>query len=274
MSEKSRLPRILSSFDLTRPVRRPQELMRELGVSRASIYRDIKDLEQAGLLERVAGRGYALGPLIVELDRQIRLADPLINAAGTLLAALAAELGGTVLLCRVHAAKVLCVHQEHAAGTAVNVSYERGRAMPLYRGATSRIILAHLPLAQWQELWERDHAQMMAAGLPADFPGLCNHLNSLRKERICIASGEVDEGLTGFAVPLLDGERVLGSLSVVVPRAGLGDLRARRIRTRLAEVAANIESRVESGRQRVAGRQVFQKDRVPGNGKHNQGDGS
>jgi len=52
-----RLLRILESFDLSRPVRKPAQLMDELGVSRASIYRDLKALEEAGLLERVADRG-------------------------------------------------------------------------------------------------------------------------------------------------------------------------------------------------------------------------
>lgn len=271
--EKSRLPRILASFDLAHPIRRPAELMRELGVSRASIYRDLADLEQAGLLERVAGRGYALGPLIVELDRQIRLADPLINAAGSLLPALATELGATVLLCRLHAGKVLCVHQEHAAGSGLPVSYERGRAMPLYRGATSKIILAHLTPAQLQIHWQRDREQMIAAGLAEDFTGLCHHLSALRTAGLCVASGEVDEGLTGFAVPLLDGPRILGSLSVVVARDRLNELQARRIRTRLIAVAGTIESRVESGRQRPARQVVSPHDRLAVRGRDNKTQG-
>lgn len=248
MSERSRLPRILAAFDLAHPVLKPADLMRDLGVSRASIYRDLANLEQAGLLERVAGRGYALGPLIVELDRQIRLADPLLNASGNLLRKLALDTGGTVLLCRVHAGKVLCIHQEIGSATADTVSYERGRAMPLYRGATSKIILAHLPIAELQALWERDRKEMVAAGLPADFSALCEAMSVLRNDRLFITESEVDAGMSGFAAPLMDGARVLGSLSVVIPVEGLHDLRRKAVATRLATAAATIESRIEDER--------------------------
>lgn len=248
MSEKSRLPRILAAFDLAHPVLRPADLMRDLGVSRASIYRDLADLEQAGLLERVAGRGYALGPLIVELDRQIRLADPLLNASGNLLRKLALETGGTVLLCRVHAAKVLCIHQEIGGDSVDTLSYERGRAMPLYRGATSKIILAHLPLSTLQELWERDREEMVAAGLPDAFAALCELLNVLRNERFYMTESEVDPGMAGFAAPLMDGARVLGSLSVVMPVHGLQEVRRKAVASRLMSAAATIESQIEDER--------------------------
>jgi DNA-binding IclR family transcriptional regulator len=102
------------------------------------------------MLERVADRGYVLGPMVVELDRQIRLADPLLEAADELPGKLAEQTGGTVLLCRFHGSKVMCIHQVKGRNPALSVSYERGRAMPLYRGATSKIILAYLPAAAAQ----------------------------------------------------------------------------------------------------------------------------
>jgi DNA-binding IclR family transcriptional regulator len=250
-----RLLRILSSFDLSRPVRKPADMMRELGVSRASIYRDLAALERAGLLERVADRGYALGPLIVELDRQIRLADPLLRAAAGLLGPLAADTGGTVLLCRVHASKVLCIHQESASQAplqaAMSVSYERGKAMPLYRGATSRIILAHLPQAELERLWTHDRDAIAAAGLPASFEAFCANLAQLREQKVCATENEVDPGIAGSAVALLDGKRVLGSLSVVAPASGMTAARRKSVVSRLFDAAARIESRIEDQRLRA-----------------------
>ncbi|MDH2238540.1 HTH domain-containing protein [Pigmentiphaga sp. GD03639] len=249
MSE--RLLRILGSFDLSRPVRKPAQLMAELGVSRASIYRDLKALEEAGLLERVADRGYALGPLIVELDRQIRLADPLLQASGSLLRKLAAETGGTVLLCRVHGDKVLCIHQEVPADPVAPVSYERGRAMPLYLGATSKVILAHLPRAELERLWHRDRAAIVRAGFPSGLQGFLAALEPLREARACVTHSEVDPGMAGLAVALLDGQRVLGSLSVVVPLARLPAARGKTVLSRLFSVASAIESTLENERLRA-----------------------
>ena len=95
MPSASRMLRILGLFELGRPVITPEWLMAELGVSCASIYRDLGQLAQAGMLEKVADRGYVLGPNVVELDRQIRLADRLLEAADELLEQMASQTGGT-----------------------------------------------------------------------------------------------------------------------------------------------------------------------------------
>ena len=76
--------RILGLFSLDRPVLSIPMLMASLRASRATVYRDVRALVEVGLLERVDARGYALGTRIVELDRQIRLADPLVQATGDL----------------------------------------------------------------------------------------------------------------------------------------------------------------------------------------------
>lgn len=252
MSE--RLLRILGSFDLDHPVRKPAELMDELGVSRASIYRDLRALEQAGLLERVPERGYALGPLIVELDRQIRLADPLLQASAALLRKLALDTGETVLLCRVHGDKVLCIQQEGPAERAASISYERGRAMPLYRGATSRIILAYLPEPELRRLWQRDRKAIVAAGFAPTVDGFLAQLEGLRASEACVTHSEVDPGVAGVAVALRDGPRVLGSLSVVLPAELLTPMRRKALLSKVFGAAAAIETRLESERLRARGK--------------------
>lgn len=189
--------RILQILELFTPARRAWtavEAAHALKMSRASAYRYLAQLEEAGFVEPVAGHRYALGPRIVELDRQIRLADPLVQASADEMVKLARETGGIALLCRLHKDRVLCIHQERGARAPKFVSYERGRAMPLHRGATSKVILAFLP-------------------------PLPKALEQIRRERLCIAYGEVDPDACGIAVPLEDGARVVGSLSVVLPAA-------------------------------------------------------
>jgi DNA-binding IclR family transcriptional regulator len=240
--------RILNLFDLTRPVLTPELLTAELGTSRASAYRDLAQLVQAGLVERVAERGYALGPRIVELDRQIRLMDPLLEAAGPLLKKLADDTGGIVLLCRVHGHKVLCIHQARARQAALDVSYERGRAMPLYSGATSKIILAHLGAAAHRELWTHHKTALVRAGWPGSFAAFAQACAGLRAQRCCISQDEVDAGAFGLAVALHDGDKLLGSLSVVMPAATATALARKSALARLQSTAGRIEGRLEDAR--------------------------
>ena len=251
MAGTNRMLRILGLFDLERPVITPEWLVEQLGVSRASVYRDLGQLAAAGMLERVADRGYVLGPLVVELDRQIRMADPLIAAAEELLKRLAKETGGTVLLCRFHGNKVLCIHQVNCRNPALSVSYQRGRAMPLYRGATSKIILAHLPQRQLKQLWTAERTTFVAAGLPNDFTRLEKALDAIRELGYCFTQGEVDPEAAGFAVPLRDGEHLLGSLSVVMPAASMNATVRRTTLAKLQSAAGRIEGRLQDQREKA-----------------------
>lgn len=258
MASTNRMLRILGFFNLERPVITPEWLIEQLGVSRASVYRDLGQLASAGMLERVADRGYVLGPMVVELDRQIRLADPLLGAAGELLGRLAEETGGIVLLCRFHGNKVMCIHQASplknrhpGAQPGLSVSYDRGRAMPLYRGATSKIILAYLPQPQLRQLWTTERKTLVAAGLPDDFAQLGKVLRGIREVGHCITEGEVDPDAGGFAVALRDGEHLLGSLSIVLPAASLTAALRKTMLTRLQSAAGRIEGRLQDQRAKA-----------------------
>ena len=242
MSGINRALRILGLFSPERPVLKPEWLIARLGVSRASVYRDLGELTAAGLVERVADRGYVLGPAVVELDRQMRLADPLIEAAGELLDALAAQTGGAVLL---------CIHQVNGRNPALSVSYERGRAMPLYRGATSKVILACLPLPQLKQLWAAERETLVGAGLPNDFAQLQKVLRGIRDVGYYITEGEVDPDAMGFAVPLRDGEHLLGSLSVVMPVASMTPALRKATLSKLQSAARRIEGRLQDQREKA-----------------------
>jgi len=223
MSSADRVIGILGLFTPKQPAWTPAEAAQALKMSRASAYRYFLLLEQAGFVEPVAGHRYALGPRIVELDRQIRLADPLVQASADEMVKLARETGGIALLCRLHNDRVLCIHQERGPRAPRFVSYERGRAMPLHRGATSKVILAFLPQARGKEL------------------------EDIRKGRVCIAYGEVDPDACGIAVPIEEGARVVGSLSVVLPAAAAKG-RALKTAVRLVrEAGQRIESELDSG---------------------------
>ena len=251
MSNTNRMLRILGFFSLDRPLITPEWLMEALGASRASVYRDLGQLTRVGMLERVNHRGYVLGPMVVELDRQIRLADPLLEAVQELPAWLSDETGGTILLCRIHGNRVMCIHQVNGRNPSLSVSYERGRGMPLYRGATSKIILAHLPQAQLKHLWAADRQTIMAAGLPGDFAQFCEVLSALRKAGYCIARGEVDPNAVGCAVALRDGDHLLGSLSVVLPAASSTEAHLKTTLNRLQSAAGRIEGRLQDQREKA-----------------------
>jgi DNA-binding IclR family transcriptional regulator len=195
----------------------------------------------------VAGAGYTLGPAIVQMDRQIQLCDPMLGAARAVMNDLAAEAppGAIILLCRLFHDRVICVHQTLAAGPQEPVSFERGRPMPLFRGATSKIILAHLPLRSLRTIFAANGDEISAARLGVDWEQFRRALAALRRDGVAITTGDIDPGRVGIAAPIFDtAEIVLGSLSYVLPETQTDAAALTRLALRIGEGARSIEEQM------------------------------
>ena len=222
----------------------------KLGVSVPTTYRYFKKLTKAGLISQVPGAGYTLGPAIIQMDRQIQISDPMLNAARGVMIALARDAGdgATILLCRLFHDRVMCVHQIMGRGPQAPVSYERGRLMPLFRGATSKIILAHLRSRTLKALFAREAAEIAAAGLGASWEEFRRGLAAIRRAGVCVSHGEIDAGRVGIAAPVFDRERtVLGSLSIALGEAHADASLVRRLAPLTTKGAREIERTMNSG---------------------------
>jgi DNA-binding IclR family transcriptional regulator len=219
MTASDRSLGVLKLFTLERPVWTADEMAAELGVSSATIYRFIRALEEVGLIAGARAAKFTLGPAIIQLDRQIQLSDPMLRAAEPVMSELRqyAPEGAVVLLCRSYGDSVLCMRQVVSPGPQALVSYERGRPMPLFAGATSKVILAHQPRRMLKALYAKHGEAIAAAGLGSTWGELLLALTEIRKVGYAITVAEIDRGRIGIAAPILDDERqAIGSLSFVV----------------------------------------------------------
>lgn len=219
MTTTSKVLQVLQLFRQGHQRLRAAEVMAHLGVSSATAYRYLAELETAGLIERSGLNEYVLGPTVIELDRQIRENDPLIAAASDIMKQLSDRTGGVALLCRLHGHKVVCVHQVVGRAAPQEVSYARGRAMPLFLGATSKIILANLPANVLTEIAREHPQELRRARLPSTPEDLAQAMAKLRAEKVCATAGEVDPEALGWAAAIHQGKLLLGSLSLVLSRA-------------------------------------------------------
>ena len=180
---------VLELFTVDAPEWTVEATAAALRVSAPTAYRYFKQLTRAGLISPVTGASYTLGPAIIQMDRRIQICDPMLNAARGVMVDLiryAAE-SSTVLLCRLFHDRVMCVHQVMGRGPQVPVSYERGRLMPLFRGATSKIILAHLPSRTVKSLFDHHAAEIAEAGLGATLPAFRSHLAAIRRAGVMVS---------------------------------------------------------------------------------------
>jgi DNA-binding IclR family transcriptional regulator len=194
-----------------------EAMLAELGFTRSTLYRYLKILAETGLVTSLPDAGFTLGPRIAELDYKMRQRDPLIAASQPLMIELAQSERGVALLCRRFKDRVLCIHQERG-DVGFRSNYTRGLPRPLFRGAASRVILAHLSPAAVGRLYADAPDAFAGAGLGATPAEARLALRRIRAAGWDLTEAQVTPGVMGVAAPLLDrGGEVLGSLSLTLP---------------------------------------------------------
>lgn len=206
---------LLDVFTAAAPAWSTEDLIQLSGTSRSTCYRYIKVLQDAGFLTPVAGGAWMLGPRIIELDRTMRLCDPVSIGGGPPMRRLAQKTGHSALLCVLFSGTVMCVDDAPAAGGAPAGLFSRGQRRPLFAGAASKTILAHLPPHQLRALYARHRTAIAASGLGADWDAFRSALRTIREAGHCVTIGEFNPGILGIAAPLFSAEGgVLGSLGI------------------------------------------------------------
>ncbi len=234
---------VIDAFTERAPVWTVDRLAGSYGYTRATAYRYVGELCDAGLLTRVAHGAYALGPRIIELDRQIQRSDPLLAATEPVWPQLLRpDHEQVALLCGLFRDAVLCIGQA-ARHRRIAVSYTRGRPMPLFRGATAKAILAWLPERRLTRLFEDNRAEIRKAGLGGSRADFLSALKAIRTQGHCITFSEVDPGVVGVAVPVFEEDgAVIGSLSLVYPELRFPRRGAQTVVAHLAQAASQVQA--------------------------------
>jgi DNA-binding IclR family transcriptional regulator len=246
-SSLERMLNVIDAFTEEDALWTVDDLAAEYGYTLPTTYRYVGELCDAGLLTRVAPGAYALGPRIIELDRQIQRSDPLLAAAAPVWPQLLRpDRGHVVLLCALFRDKVLCIGQAGRARR-MALSYARGRPMPLFRGATAKAILAWLPERRLARLFAGNQREIRKAGLGAGRREFMAALKAIRQQGYSITFGDVDPGVVGVAVPVLAGEGwVLGSLSLVFPEKRFPARGLGRVVASLRQAAERIQANLRN----------------------------
>lgn len=243
---------LLRLFSTEQPVWTVEAAAGALGLPQSTAYDHFRSLGQAGLIASTGAGRYVLGPAVIELDRIARSSDPILLEGGPILARLVAEPPVAVvgLLCRLYREKVMCVDQRASQEADAAISYERGRLMPLFRGAASKVILAHLERRRLHRLFEENASDIAANGLGHTWSEFRSTLRAIRSRDAFVTRGELDAGRVGISIALLAGSgEAFGSMSLVVEERDYDRSEAvrRELHARLGQASAQLTARVGDG---------------------------
>lgn len=222
MSSLSSILAILELFSAADPVWSADRIIERMAYSRPTGYRYVRELVSAGFLVRVASASYALGPRIIELDYQIRQTDPMLKAGLPVINDLVKASGCEVNLIGLYGEQIVTTYQQHGVER-LSLSFGRGRPMPLFLGAASKIIVSNFPRAKLKRLYTGHAAAAESAGMGADWESFKLFMATVRRAGFAITYGELDTNFVGVAAPVFtpDGE-ILGSVIAALSRQRLG----------------------------------------------------
>lgn len=243
-SSLNKMLSILDFFTPSTPILSTNDLIQAMAASRSTAYRYIKALNTAGLIAAVGNGSYVLGPRIVELDLQIRNCDPLNQAGKGILEQLVQATGFSALLCMLFSNSVLCI-REHLAPLSPENMFSRGQRRPLFRGAMSKVILAHLPSHRLRVIYSRNQETIAGAGLGASWEEFRNTLTAIRKAGYAMSHGEFRPGVMGIAAPVFNGDGlILGSVGIAWHETELKDVDMARTQLATKRAGREITQRV------------------------------
>ena len=240
MSSLTRMLSILDLFGAQAPVLSADEIISRRKYSRPTGYRYVRELVGAGLLVRAPG-GYALGPRIIELDWLIRRHDPVLARSRDAVRELVQRTGCDVTQMGLYDDRIITIHHEQGP-EALEISFGRGRPMPLFRGSPSRAVIAFLARARMKRLFERHRKELSAAQRKAGFERFYEEMQAVRRAGHAISQGELDTGLVGIAAPVFEEGAVAGSVCLVLSRVRYDTAKVKVLVSRVKEAAARISA--------------------------------
>ena len=245
MTSPRRMLAVLDLFTQEHPVWAVDDMMTALGYSRATGYRYVKELVDAGFLQKVTAGVYALGGRIIALDYQLRRTDPVLKAAIPAMEQLAHATGFDVVLSVMFAGpQVIDTHRVKGAQQ-LALTFGRGHPRPLFRSGAPKILLAHLPRGPLTKIYDSHAKEIAANGMGEDWPAFRAYLSGVRKKGMYVSLGELDPGVGAAAVAVhgIDGD-VVAALAIVATEAGITALGELELKVLLDGCVAHIEARL------------------------------
>lgn len=194
MRAVNRIFSIFDAFTAEHPRLTLQDICDRIGLSKATSFRLVNSLCDAGYLVRLQDHRYCLSMKVVKLAGVVAGGLSVRDAARSIMAQIGETTGETVSLNAVVGADRVCIDVVEAVSPLSHI-VKVGEHAPLFYGATGKVLLAHLP--------QKEQAAVLQA-VPPGFP-----LNARELKQVLDEIFAQHYAITG-------NERVAGSLAISV----------------------------------------------------------
>lgn len=203
LSSFGKILTVLDLFSVARPVINVDIISAELGLSKPTSYRYLKELVSAELLQRLSGTSgdYTLGSKIAVLDYISRTTDPLVQISIPFIKDIVERTEFSCLLTHLNYDSCIDVHDEVFKNMTL-LSYGRGCPRPVYVGSSPKVIISHLPKQQILDYYQRFAAQLAEVNFAQSEDEFLSCMKKIKKQGYYFSNGELDPNVSGLSVPV------------------------------------------------------------------------
>jgi DNA-binding IclR family transcriptional regulator len=212
------------------------------GLGRSTAHRLVQLLLQLGYL-RVTGKGYSLGPALIDLGFKALHGNPLPVVARPILEELATQVSDTVHLAVEDGGSVLYLDKLPGSRGA-EMRSRIGYRMPLTRAGVGKALLLDSP-ERWQAAFESDAARPApsAAAKKASFEEFAARMRDYARRGAAMDLEDNEPGIRCVAAPVRDASgHIVGAVSVSATRPYMPAARMRGLVTVVIRAAARISA--------------------------------
>jgi IclR family transcriptional regulator, acetate operon repressor len=222
-SQLQSLDRGLAALELFTPAHPSMGLAEAacaLNASKSTVHRLLSTLIARGYLTYDPRlREYQLGLAVVRLGNTALATLDLPRVAQSHLRRLAEATRESAFLLVVSGASAVVLDQV-VSGQPLRLTIQPGLPWPLHAGASNKVLLAHLPPEEIAA-YLSGPLQRVTDQTCAEAEHLQEELRRIRQAGFAWSAGELSPDVGAFAVPILDGEELVGGLAVAGPTGRL-----------------------------------------------------
>lgn len=185
LSSFGKILTVLDLFSVSRPVINVDVICEELGLSKPTSYRYLKELVSADILQRLSGTSgdYTLGPKIAVMDYISRTTDPLVQISKPFMQEISERTELCCLLTHLNHDYCIDIHHEVYRDETL-LTYGRGCPRPVYMGSSPKAIMAHLSKQNIHHYYTRFQTQLAEVGFAEDEETFVNKMKKSRNKVI------------------------------------------------------------------------------------------
>jgi IclR family KDG regulon transcriptional repressor len=223
------------------------ELAERAGMHKSTAYRFLSTLKELGYVrQNTANERYGLTLKLFELGSSVLARMELWEQAHPVMEQLAEQTRETVHLAVLDEGRPVYLGKfESTQALRVSMSSRIGQSAPVYCTGVGKLLLAHAPPEQAEQILDREELRRFTAHTITDRLLLARELDNIRRQGFALDDEEHEVGVRCVAAPVRNRQgATVAALSISMPSVRLPDSEVSRYRELVTRAAEEISQRI------------------------------